>query len=366
MILLTVLGLSTAIVVGMVFFYLNNCFRHLISIYLLIGGLGSFGASLAVGALGYGSLTSYSEIWNFRANAVNYYEEWTEQVTTVTTDGNGNTQVHISYDYHSPYWTATDQYGDEHRINKYDYKYWKDKWNNEHKINLTHFNQSSFGDGDKFQSKWVGTFDTMLPLSDIHKYENKIRASDSIWANKGPVDKEFAKKFPRPADVNNVDPVISHGVVHGENEFWWLKRINAVLGPEYEVHTIAFLLNAKDYPDRSVIEKILSAWNGPNKNELITFVGLDNNKIIWCDTISWMDDTTIHSMIRQDVMQLDNWNGFAYGEILKKRVPQYWKRKDFADFDHIAVSMPGWTIPIAVAASFGMCMFGCFVCVKKS
>jgi hypothetical protein len=80
-----------------------------------------------------------------------------------------------------------------------------------------------------------------------------------------------------------------------------------------------------------------------NKNELVTFVGVKDGEVAWADVASWMDDTTIHSLIRQDVSAID---GFTCGkviEVLKKYVPAYWKRKSFEDFSYITVNVPKLT-----------------------
>ena len=56
-----------------------------------------------------------------------------------------------------------------------------------------------------------------------------------------------------------------------------------------------------------------------------------------------MDDTTIHSLIRQDISAFDGFNCGKVVEVLKERIPTHWKRKSFEDFSYISVSVPKLT-----------------------
>lgn len=366
MIFLFASSLIIVIIVGAVFFYLKMHLLKLWIVYACISGVGSTVLSGMIYAGGYFSAAYYSEIWNYKAKNVTYYEAWTEQVTTTYTDDKGNVHTSVSYHYHPPYWVATTEADDEQQISKDAYKQWMSIWKNEKEVNVWHVNQSSFGDGNKFVSTWPGNFETMLPLSEIHSYENKIRATDNIWSQTGTLNKELVKKFPRPADVKNVDAIISHDFKIKADEQLHLRRLNAVFGPKHEIHTIVYLLNANTYVDASTARDIVTSWNGPNKNELVSFVGIDSKRNVkWAEVFSWMDDTTLHSIIRQDLNGLGQWNVYKYGEILQNRVPQYWKRKQFADFDYISVDLPGWTTFVNILTSLVVAIGSCLYLAKQ-
>jgi hypothetical protein len=97
--------------------------------------------------------------------------------------------------------------------------------------------------------------------------------------------------------------------------------------------------------DRFVVQDILKAWAGPNKNELVTFVSLDGKSVRWVDVHSWMDDTTLHATIR-DELAGETFSVDQYASLLRKYVPKYWHRTHFTPINaylHVSIH-PGWII----------------------
>lgn len=301
----------------------------------LLGGL-------SVYYLIYNSLTSYQEIWNYPIQTVNYYEPWTEEEETCTTDKDGHKDCNTHYIRHDAKWTATDYYGDDHNISHEEYDYWKSRWHNQTEDDLFHFDQtlsSRFkGEGDRWYSDWPGQFETLFPWSQIKNYRNKLRATHTVFDFTS-VDENTRKHWPRPVDQKNTNPIISSNVGYSGDDLFYLKQLNALWGPKYEIHTILYLLDGNQYPDRSIVETILSAWKGPNKNELVTFVAVQEDKIKWAEVASWMDDTTIHSLMRQDIQALTKFRVSGIIDIYRKYIPAKWKRKEFADFSYVNVPM---------------------------
>jgi len=111
---------------------------------------------------------------------------------------------------------------------------------------------------------------------------------------------------------------------------------------------------------RDVVHDILRAWQGPNKNELVTFISLEGDKVLWCEVHSWMDDTTLHGMIR-DRMILAPFTIENYGFFIMEYVPKHWARKEFEDFEYLEVTLHwGWTLAafiLVMAISFGCYFF---------
>lgn len=294
--------------------------------------------SIIIYSVSYYFLLYYSEIWSSPINKVVYYEKWTEQYTTTETDSEGKSKTVTRYRYHPPSWCAVDMYKTEHKITKSDYDQWKHIWGNENKVNIFRPNQSSWGDGNKFETKWNNEFDKMFPYSFVKKYKNKVRSSRTVW-DFASVSKEISKQYQRPADKGNLLPVLSYGIPVTDEQQLLLKRYNSIWGPNHEIYTIVVLFDAHDYPDRTIVETIINAWQGPNKNEFVVCVGIKDQNVQWVDCFSWMDDTTLHSLVRQDIMNLNKYSFDDIVEILKERIPVYWKRKKFADFEYISVSL---------------------------
>ena len=305
------------------------------------------------------SKTKFNEVWNMRITGLKYEMEWTTKETytvevddsdTVDSDGNvthhSHTEIRHRTDHHGPYWTQIDEYGAASSIDQGVYNYWKSIWKNEQQTGIHNGSSAGFDrsiDGPIFECSWPGTFETIYPETEIHKYVNKIRVSHSVLKY-GESDPELQKKYPRPVDQRNVSPVIVYGGsgVSGDEELL-LRRINADFGRRYEIHAMLVLFDKS--ADRSVVQDILKAWAGPNKNELVTFVSLDGKSVRWVDVHSWMDDTTLHATIR-DELAGETFSVDQYASLLRKYVPKYWHRTHFTPINaylHVSIH-PGWII----------------------
>jgi hypothetical protein len=253
-----------------------------IKAYAIIAPLPVLAVSVVIYWLSYRSIAFSYEIWNTVIQKVIYYEEWTEEYTDTETytdsDGNTHTQTVTRYRHHPEYWVAVDEYDTEHDISQGEYNRWKGIWKNEKEVDIFRMDQSSWGDGDKYECYWNNQFETMMPWSFVKTYENKVRCSNTVW-NFVDVDKETRKKFPRPADDKNLSPIISYGVSFDSQYDLLLRRWNGLWGNRYEIHNILLLFNANEYPDRSIVETVINAWKGPNKNELVTFVGVKDGEV---------------------------------------------------------------------------------------
>ena len=322
---------------------------------LLIFAVSSLVATAVISGMlyGFGALSVYDkEVWHFKALKIRHEEKWTTHETrteTYTTGSGKNKQEHtrtIHYtETHGPYWTTIDENGTSIRVDEGTYAKWKKIWANEQRIG-EHEGSSAGWDrattGGIFECYWTKDFDRIYPVSEIHRYKNKVRYSQSVLKYKEPT-KELEKQYPRPADNDNVSPIIAYGgKSFSEAEADLLRRVSAVLGPKCRIHPILMVFGPET--SRGVIDDVLSAWGGPNKNELVTFISLDGDVVKWCDVQSWMDDTTIHGTIR-DAMMADKFSVKRYADLLLKYVPLQWKKKDFRDFEYLQIEIPmSWKI----------------------
>jgi len=263
-------------------------------------------------------------------------------------------------EYYGPYWSAIDEYGHDHSISSEKYEKWKKVWGNEKKVGIHRGSAAGFTKaitGGIFKCKWEGSIETLYPWSDVHTYKNKIRCSDSILKYKEPTE-SLIEKYPRPADTNNLSPIVGYGTKFAYDEQLALRRINAMMGKRYQIHNLMLVFQGQD---RGVVDDVLSAWRGPNKNELVVFVGVDGRQIKWVEVHSWMDDTTIHAMLRDKIMADKILDINKYCKHLQDLVPKYWKRKEFAAFDYIDVEIHwGWFVG-ALGFSFVCCGVAFFI-----
>ena len=302
------------------------------------------------------SKTKFKEVWNLKITGIRHETEWTtsESHTRTVDDGDGesHTEIYHTTEHHGPYWYKISEYGKESGIDESEYNSWKKEWKTEkktgeHKGSSAGFDRSI--DGTIFSCSWPRTFETIYPETEVHSYVNKIRVSNSVlkYGESTPAQKAM---YYRPVDKGNTLPVVNYGGqgVSGD-DMLYLRRVSASFGSKCEIHPMLVVLG-KD-ADRKVVEDILSAWQGPNKNEMVTFVSLDGKNIRWVEVHSWMDNTTIHATLRDELMGKP-FSAKTYGELLQKYVPKLWQRKHFTPInDYLHVSINPWWIVLATVLS---------------
>lgn len=312
----------------------------------------------------------HNEVWNYKIVEVQHWEEWTTEESYTEsyacgTDSDGNTKYctrRVYYTaYHGPYWYAIDQYGKTHSIDKLEYNKWRRAWGTEKKKG---FNKGSSDwpdpviDGNIYSCNWTGEFEEMFTWHSIHSYENRIRSSHSVFKTIETTE-ETISKWPRPADNHDANPIHSIGVnISGEDQLF-MQRINCLLGPVHEVHTLFYVFDSSKYSS-GVIEEILSAWDGPNKNELCVFIGIDKNKVInWISVESWADNTQFHAMIENNFLN----NRLIFRELggyIRDNIGGNWQRKSFEDFEYIQIKISFWwyfaEVMVSLLGGFGALM----------
>lgn len=366
MIAISVIILCLGIISSLIFYFLKIVKLTEIAIPLLVT---TFPAILVTSAIWFGvrnSMVSYKEYWNNKIINVNYYESWNQRVscrhpiyrTETYTDSKGHIhsrEVLVGYmhpydvDEHPPYWEGVLDSNDVISISEPDYGLYKNLWGNNTFIDL-HRNYHT-KNGNEYTSAWNNQIVTIFPYATIHTYKNKVRASNSIFNySKKDIPEDMKKMFQRPVDVGTFDVFFNYGVeVSTASENDYLRKINALLGREKEIHCMVFLFSADKY-DQTIMNDIRYIWNGPNKNELDIFIGINKDKeVVWCDAMSWCDDTTIHSQIRQAIFELKKYNGMKVVDIIKDMVPKYWSRKHFRDFEYLSVDVPTWVSVLCIS-----------------
>ena len=241
-----------------------------------------------------------------------------------------------------------DEYSDSHAISPDEYNKWAMIWGQNktgvHKGSAAGFDRAITG--NIYEAKWNNKFEDIYPWEEIWQYKNKVRVSNSVFKWPEP-SKDLKKRYPRPADQKNVSPIISYGPPTPESAILLLRKTNAYLGKSYQVHCMVLLFGPDK--DRSVVDDVLSAWQGPNMNELVMFIGLDsNNKVLWCDVQSWSDNTTIHAELRTKIVDMKQFDSAQLSRIWLSEIPDHWHRKDFKkDFNYIKVPISFWWFIVA-------------------
>jgi hypothetical protein len=327
--------------------------------------------------------SKFQEVWNFKVVGIKHEMEWTEREqrsrqvpcgTETYYTGTGRdrqshtrtkyrTEYYYVTEHYGPYWKARDEYNKEFHISQSAYNYWKNVWKNEKQTGMHKGSSAGWErkiDGPIFACSWPNTFETIYPDVSIHSYVNKIRVSNSVLRFGTPTKEQLAM-YPRPVDIGNTSPFVSYDGVYriSGDDLLFLSRVNALLGFKKEIHTILVLFG-KD-KDRGVVDDVLTAWGGPNKNELVTFMSLDGNKIRWVEVHSWMDNTTLHARLR-DELAGTNFTVRRYGELIMQYAPTLWWRKDFTPInEYLKVDVSPWWMFSGIMLSIAFCVGAFFI-----
>ena len=293
---------------------------------------------LSVGGYFYGIRSNYStEAMHTKVVSMKYEEQWStkEQRTETYTTGSGknqktHTRTYYVTEYHGPFWTAYTEDGDNHSIDSVDYTRWMQRWGNER---LTGVHRGSAAgltfpkNGKIFVSQFNGAFEQIYAWTYSHTYLNKVRASHSVFKYKSATE-EHKKAYKR----NVCASYVNFGVLIDNEEM--LGQINAQLGNKKQIHIVTIGTNQP----RAMLEDVLAVWEGPNKNELLVFVGVKDNKITWSSAHSWMDNTTLHRVL-EDTLVGQDFKALTFKNAYFKHVSELWKRKEFKDFDYIQMAI---------------------------
>lgn len=287
---------------------------------------------------------------------IKHYDDWNERVRKTRevpcgTDKDGHTkyctETYYVTEYHPEYWvmiTTLDKF--EQRIKKETFERFKKRLNSP-EIFIDMHRHYYTNDGDAQSHKWLGTRNTIIPVTEEHSYHNPMKNSNSIFRY-SEIDKDSAKvlglyDYPK-FSLYNQNPIIGCKATDRSKE--QLNYVNAMFGAKYQFRCYILVYPAEKGLVISEMQK--GYWQGGNKNELIVCLGVNkNSEVEWCNAFSWCDEPWLEVETRSWFSKHTKLNLYEYGVWLERNVPTKWKRKEFKDFDYIQSSLPAgakWVI----------------------
>ena len=298
------------------------------------------------------SLTDDVEYLGSYIEKIYNYKAWDKKVPcrhsyncNCHTDNKGHESCSTCYrhaydvDYHPEYWTKEDNYGKEYRITKYEYEKLKNQFCNSEVFIDMHRDYYSI-DGDALCVYWNKKHETCDAVTKEDSYENKIKASHSIFKFEDINEKE--KKSWNLHDYPEVKYLYQPTVLGRPITIKTDKKFQYING-YYGVNK-QFKLFVLFFKDQSVETafKQRSYWEGGNKNELVVCVGTDKSgRLKWSKSFSWMDKPELE--VRIDAFM----NGYIdkqvdldkFSDWLPKEIEQHWHRNEFKDFDYLNIEV---------------------------
>lgn len=318
------------------------------------------------------SLTSAKEYWgSYGVNAV-HSERWNEYIHQTCTrencSGSGENRscttetYDCSYvDDHPEYWELTDNMGDRHRISQHKYHEITSKWKTEHHIKRHRGCHTICGDvyGAAYPMSGDTTLANMIPLTTTHTYENRVKASTSVF-NFMKVDSLARVTYglydhPRVTDKFLDQPIL------GINSAWAshkLRALNAINGSSRQLRMMIVVFEDKPYEAGLMQE---AYWVGGNKNEFILVIGKKGDQIKWTKVISWTEEIGLKMKVEREVKAMSKFNLVGIVDYMGSNVPMAWKRKSFKDFNYLKVEIPIgtviWMAVINLVLTIGLMVF---------
>lgn len=188
-------------------------------------------------------------------------------------------------------------------------------------------------------------FDTMIAITEKHRYTNKLRNSNSIFRFED-ISLEEASDlglWDYPEIIRyDMSPILGLDVDSNTDQYFRL--LNAYYGARYEIRFFIIFFDSATQ-GVEIAEKQRAYWKGGNKNEFVICLGISKGRVNWCHAFSWMEEPVLsvkiesyfHSNPELDLMKLHNW--------LRQHLKD-WKRKEFSDFNYVNVSLSSkqyWT-----------------------
>ncbi len=314
------------------------------------------------------SRTSDIEYLGYDVVSIKYYEDWDEWITrtcyyeTCSGSGSNRTCTTHSYDcsyrkYHPEYWVMVASNGDELGITQDYYKYLQKKFATP--IIFVDMSRDFYkDDGDMYKNEWDGSILKAHSVTRKHDYENKIKASHSIFKIEDLTPEEVKrwKLYDYPVLESHAQDFIL-GYNQNESINNKLHYLNGCLATKHQIQT--FVLIFKNQP-KSVAFKQRSHWEGGNKNELLVCIGIDSltNTVQWSKSFSWMDVPTLAVGLDSYISSQNTLDINATVDYLIQKVPSDWHRKSFHDFDYLQIEVTatqlGWIIFTVLLINVGI------------
>lgn len=284
---------------------------------------------------------------------IRHYDEWDEWVertcskeVAVGKDSDGNTIYETVYydcsyrEYHPERWAYFDNNGDEHWIfYKEDFEKIRQQFGTR-QIFVDMHRDYYMIDGDAQEYHWNGTKNTIYTVTHSHTYKNKVQSSRSTF-NFIKIEKEEADTlglydYPE-IDVYDQNPVLST-IVLPKEDVNAIRYINGYYGKKHQFRLFVLLFQNKDM---EISELQRSYWQGGNKNELVTCIGIDDSlNVKWCNSFSWCDAPTLEVKTESFFAENQALDLQKYSDMIETCLENgEWVRKEFEDFQYVSVDL---------------------------
>ncbi|MBM2820839.1 MAG: hypothetical protein HW405_599, partial [Candidatus Berkelbacteria bacterium] len=292
-----------------------------------------------------------TEWWGGWVVNAQYDERWDEEVPCTHAkyrtepDGKGGTrEVFDGYEHtydvddHPAEWRAFDSNGIRLGIGQDIFKRLVHQFGNRQFIDMNRDYHSQ--DGDRYETIWPHTEDSLEPVTTVHRWTNRIQGSDSVF-NYRKVNPKTYNLFNYPkVSGYTCQGILGDGGPTQRAAERQIQLLNALLGASKKVRV--WILVFKDKSSQASVEQECY-WKGGNKNEFIVTIGVDRAyNVKWARSISWTSASSLKTDAKVFVQSQQKLDLVALVRWLKPQIQDRYVHNSFKQFDYLTVDPPMW------------------------
>lgn len=200
------------------------------------------------------------------------------------------------------------------------------------------------------------------PASRESSYRNYVKAAKSSLFHRGEsAMKKYAKQipdYPRVRELYKVDRVVTVGHDLSEatraqlNES--LGGMLADLGHAKQVNVVVVLTSVGDRDYRNAVE---AAWLSGKKNDVVVFAGLQGEKIVWADAMTWAlgkGNELLQVNLRDGIEKMGTFEPKAFASLIRTQVSDHFKRPEMKSFEYLEAEIGPSGLSIGLAFLFAV------------
>lgn len=286
---------------------------------------------------------------------IEYYEDWNEWITQTCTrscccDSKGENCGTETYDcsycrYHPAEWRIVCTTGETVSISQTEYEHIKGILGNESFSDLHRDYYTD--DGDEYFCVWNNDSSSAVPVTTVHRYENRVKAADqSVFhyeaVSKADVKRYALKDYPDMAGSYQLQSVIGDSSAEALLADKKFNYINGLLGHKRQVRIFVLIFHDQPY-EASIYQEWY--WQGGNKNEFVICIGIDKAQHVkWCRPVSWTRSENLKAEVKSFVQNQSTLNLLSLADFAQAKIGQQFVRRSFKEFDYLTVVPPLWAV----------------------
>lgn len=213
------------------------------------------------------------------------------------------------------------------------------------------------------------------PVSKTQSYTNYVQgASESLFHEDSELEEKYSKIIPEyPINIHDyykINRIVKIGDVKLLDENKLNEKLSFILGKIGPVKELNSIIVVSNNVPLDISYAVRKKWQGFNKNDLVIFIGLENNIVNWVNVLSWSKNEMVNVAIRDEILKSFDQQPLTDYEklisIIKDNSMQYYVRKPMAEFEYLkndivlpmGVLITMWTFSILGT------MLLCFLCYK--